>query len=210
VAAVRVPQQARSQRTRERLLAAAEALLAGREYGEVSVDDIVDRAHSSVGAFYKHFPGKREMLPLLLQRLEAQGSAQLAALLQDPRHARAALRPRLAALLGAIAAQYLLRRRLLRAFVAARFNAQLALRPADLDAARARMATMRDWLLECRAEIAHPQPEVAVRAGLYLVLQSLQTALLFEELPADLPASRLVDEAVGMLHAYLEAVPARG
>lgn len=206
----RVPQQARSQRTRERLLAAAESLLAEREYAEVSVDDIVDRAHSSVGAFYKHFPGKREMLPLLLQRLEEQGGEQLAALLRDPRHARAPLRARIAALLGAIAGQYLVRRRLLRAFVSARFNAQLALRPGDIDAARARMAAMRDWLLERRDEITHPQPEIAVRAGFYLVLQSLQTALLFEEMPAELPAARLVDEAVGMLGAYLQAPPATG
>jgi AcrR family transcriptional regulator len=206
----RLPQQARSQRTRERLLAAAESLLAEREYGEVSVDDIVHRAHSSVGAFYKHFPGKREMLPLLLQRLEAQGGAQLAALLQAPHLAGASLATRIAALIAALAAQYLPRRRLLRAFVAARFTAQLALRPADLDAARERMQAMRDWLLACREEIAHPEPAVAVRAGLYLVLQSLQTALLFEELPAELPPGRLAEEAARMLLAYLQAEPAAG
>ena len=48
----RLPQQGRSRLTRERLLDAAAALLAEREYGAVSVDDIVDRAHSSIGAFY--------------------------------------------------------------------------------------------------------------------------------------------------------------
>ena len=202
-----MPQQGRSRLTRERLLDAAAALLAEREYGAVSVDDIVDRAHSSVGAFYKHFPGKREMLPEILRRLEAQGSAALDALLQDPAHAAASLVPRIEVLLGAVAAHYLARRNLIRAFVAARFNAQLALRAEDVAAARLRMQAMRDWLLVRRREIAHPEPEVAVRAGLYLVLQSLQTALLFEDLPAELPASRLAREAGGMLAAYLRTPP---
>jgi AcrR family transcriptional regulator len=205
----RAPRQDRSRRTRERLLEATVSLLAERDYGEVSIDDIVDRAHSSIGAFYKHFPGKRELLPELLQRLEAQGSEQLATLLGEPQHAAASLPQRIGLLLGAMTQHHLQRRRLLRAFVAARFNAQLALRPADIAAARARMQAMRDWLLVRRREIRHPEPDLAVRAGLYLVLQSLQTALLFEDLPAELPPTRLTDEAARMLCAYLQVPPAR-
>lgn len=173
----------------------------------MSIDDIVDRAHSSIGAFYKHFPGKRELLPQLLQRLEAQGGEHLAAALRDPRHAGYGLRARISLLLGAITEHHLQRRRLMRAFVAARFTAQLALRPADVEATRARMQSMRDWLLACRDEIRHPEPAVAVRAGLYLVLQSLQMALLFEDLPDELPPERLADEAARMLCAYLQDGP---
>jgi AcrR family transcriptional regulator len=201
----RAPQQARSLQTRERLLAAAEALFAARDYAEVSVDDIVHAAHSSVGAFYKHLPGKREMLPLLLERLDSQGNAQLEGLLRDPALSRAPLAARVIALLEGVAGAFLARRRLLRAFVAARFTTQLLLRPADVATARARMQAMREWLLERRGEIAHPEPEVAVRVGLYLVLQSLQTALLFEDLPAELPATRVVAEASQLLLAYLRS-----
>jgi AcrR family transcriptional regulator len=195
-------------RTHERLLEAAEALLAERDWGEVSVVDIVDRAHSSVGAFYKHFPGKTELLPLLLRRLDTGAAASLAALFADPRWTNSALDERVGVLVDAMAEAYLKRRRLIRAFVAARFTTQLQLGPVEVAAARARMEALRDWLLRSRAEIRHPEPEVAVRAGLYLVLQSLQTALLFEELPAELPPARLVQEARRMLLAYLTAPPA--
>jgi len=200
---VRAPRQSRSLRTHERLLDAAEALLAERDWGEVSVADIVDRAHSSIGAFYKHFPGKTQLLPLLLQRLDAGAAEALAALFKDPRWTDSTLDERVGVLVDAMAGAYLRRRRLMRAFVAARFTAQLQLGPAEVAAARARMQSLRTWLLLSRAEIRHPEPEVAVRAGLYLVLQSLQTALLFEDFPAELPPERLVLEARRLLLAYL-------
>jgi hypothetical protein len=44
---------------------------------------------------------------------------------------------------------------------------------------------------------------MAVRVGVYLTLQSLQTALLFEQFPADLPPRRVVAEAERMLLNYL-------
>jgi len=169
----------------------------------VSVADIVDRAHSSTGAFYKHFPGKSELLPLLLQRLDAGVAAVLESLFADPRWADSPLAERVDVLVEAMAGAYLERRRLVRAFVAARFTAQLQLGPEEVAVARARMQSLRDWLLLSRAEIRHPEPEVAVRAGLYLVLQSLQTALLFEDFPAELPPERLVIEARRLLLAYL-------
>jgi AcrR family transcriptional regulator len=59
-----------ARRNRERVLEAANALLAIRGV-EVSVDEIAQRAHVGVGTLYRNFPTKRELLEaLLVARIE--------------------------------------------------------------------------------------------------------------------------------------------
>jgi AcrR family transcriptional regulator len=68
--APRTPRQARSVRTRDGLLRAAEALFIERGYAGVTADDIADAAGVSVGAFYNYFRNKRQILmALALTRL---------------------------------------------------------------------------------------------------------------------------------------------
>src|SRR5690606_36160352 len=57
--------QARSRRTQEKLLAAAERLLARRVLDSLTVADIAGEAGVSVGAFYARFEGKQALVPLL-------------------------------------------------------------------------------------------------------------------------------------------------
>jgi hypothetical protein len=76
-------------------------------------------------------------------------------------------------------------RNILRACVAARFTNELMLSRSQVDQTREQLRSAQEWLLECREEITHDDPVVAVRVGFYSTLQSLQTALLFENLPED-------------------------
>lgn len=62
------PRQGRSQETLDRLLDAAEELLATRGFDEITVPEIASRAKSSVGAFYARFKDKNGMLHALHQR----------------------------------------------------------------------------------------------------------------------------------------------
>jgi hypothetical protein len=96
-----------------------------------------------------------------------------------------------------------LRRNILRACVAARFTNELMLSRSQVDQTREQLRSAQEWLLECREEITHDDPVVAVRVGFYSTLQSLQTALLFENLPEDLPISTLVSETARLLTGYL-------
>jgi AcrR family transcriptional regulator len=77
---VKPPQQARSQKTLERLLDAAEELIAERGVASVTVSEVVRRAGSSVGAFYARFPDKDALLATLHERscAEALATAELA------------------------------------------------------------------------------------------------------------------------------------
>ncbi len=59
---VRVPQQARSRRTRERILAAAVAAFEEGGYDETTTAAIARRAGIGVGTLYGYFPDKRALL----------------------------------------------------------------------------------------------------------------------------------------------------
>jgi AcrR family transcriptional regulator len=72
---IRPPAQGRSQRTLDRLLDAVEALLAERPFDQVSVQEIVQRAGSSIGAFYGRFPHKEAVLHALHERYVAESRA---------------------------------------------------------------------------------------------------------------------------------------
>src|SRR5499433_1449462 len=77
------PKQARSERTLQRLLDAAEALIKEKGHAAVSIPEIARRAGSSVGGFYARFRDKNELLRALeerhfieiLQRVEALADA---------------------------------------------------------------------------------------------------------------------------------------
>jgi AcrR family transcriptional regulator len=204
-ASPRAPRQARSQRTLERLLDAMESLLERHEPADITVEAIVARAHVSVGAFYKRFASKQDLLPLLLTRLQSQSRVRLQAALDEARWQDARFLERIDALIDMVAEAHVQRQRIIRACVTGRFTATLQMSPQDIADARAHMEMMRAWLLARRDEIRHTEPELAVRIGLYMCLQSLQTALLFENLPPEVTRESIVREAKRMLGAYLLA-----
>ena len=204
---LRPPLQDRSRRTVDRLLEALEALLQEREAVDITVDDITERAHVSVGAFYKRFSSKQDLLPLLLSRLQESSRVYLQETLQAEQWKGRGLADRIDALIELIANAQIRERRILAAFIAGRFSSTLQMTGEDVAAARDNMRLMGDWLLACRDEIRHDSPEMAVRIGLYLCLQSLQTALLFESLPPPITPEQIVSEAKRMLRRYLTGSP---
>jgi AcrR family transcriptional regulator len=193
------PRQSRSRQTEARMLAATESLLAEREFETLSIDEIVARAHTSVGAFYKRFGSKRELLKALLGQLQTQLNENAPKELPT----QLSLSERIAAVIDANARAYVQRRHLVRACVAAHLKAELKLNADERARARAQQRTLEQWFLGRREEIAHPQPEVAVRMGFYLTLQSLQMSLLLGERPADLSVEDITAEAKRMLTCYL-------
>ena len=58
----RPPQQSRSRETLDRILDAAEQVLAEKAFGEATLAEIMDRAGVTVGAFYRRFPDKNALL----------------------------------------------------------------------------------------------------------------------------------------------------
>jgi AcrR family transcriptional regulator len=69
---LRAPKQTRSQATADRLVDAAEALIAERALGDVSVADILRRAAVSAGSFYARFGSKDALVRHLADRFWAR------------------------------------------------------------------------------------------------------------------------------------------
>ncbi|MDP3939706.1 MAG: TetR/AcrR family transcriptional regulator [Deltaproteobacteria bacterium] len=59
---LRQPQQARSRKTREKIVQAAEDLFESKGYEATTTNSIARRARASVGTFYLYFPDKRAVL----------------------------------------------------------------------------------------------------------------------------------------------------
>ncbi len=68
-AGVEAPKQERSRRSYNRMLEATAELLAHRPFDEISVDEIVERAGYTKGAFYHRFDSKATLLRHLVARL---------------------------------------------------------------------------------------------------------------------------------------------
>ena len=71
----RPPRQRRSAATLDRIVRAAEELLAERSFEEATVDDIVARAGSSKGSFYSRFADKEALLAYLGGECTARAKA---------------------------------------------------------------------------------------------------------------------------------------
>lgn len=198
---LRPVRQDRSLRTQERILAAMEALLADAAGDEITMERLAERAHVSVGAIYKRFQGKDSLLPLVLERVNAQQFELLRAFLAQPHWPEVGLAERIHAMLQAFAASQQARARLIRALVVGHWQS------ADGTAMEARSAellgTVHAWLSERTEEIRHPDPRLALSLGLFATLQSLQTAVLFDRIPPALGLEAFVAEMARMFCGYL-------
>jgi AcrR family transcriptional regulator len=159
---VRPPQQARSQETLDRILAAAATLVAEKGFEDTPVSEIVARARSSVGAFYARFPDKHALLHALSARFVEEGMATADAALDSRRWAGYA-----ASEIVASVVRFLVR--IYREQGQDRLSTYVEDRVSGL-------------LLERVDEIRAPDPERAIRFGLTFVFCTLENVMLFGEL----------------------------
>jgi len=205
------PRQARSSATLDALLEAADRLLEQHHFEDISITMILELAEVSVGSFYARFHSKEDLLPHLYTAYSDDLAGRMAGWLDPERWQGKDLASRLRELLHLAVANYRGRRGLLRAVALLarsrpRAVAKSALRERD-DQYRAAAAL----LLQCRAEIRHPDPEVAVSAGLFFALAACRDKILFAEAPhpasVKLSDTQLADELARALHAYLTTKP---
>jgi AcrR family transcriptional regulator len=201
---VRPPRQARSQETLDRILDAAEALVAEKGFENATVAELVRRADSSVGAFYARFRDKEGLLYALYERYFEQAMATADAALDPGRWEGATIPEILHAVVPFLVSVYREREGLIRAFVM-RNHADPAFR-ARRDRLSHRVHDGLTRLLLARsAEIRHPEPARAAAFGLDLVVSAIESAVLFDELRStvELPDDRLAAELTRAYLSYL-------
>jgi len=177
---VRPPQQARSQRTLDRLLDAAEALVTEKGFDDTPVAEVARRADSSVGAFYSRFKDKDGLLYALYERWLVEATATADAALDPARWEGATIAEILSTVVRFLVEIYRERGGLIRAFV---------LRNHVDPAFHARQERLSHYisdrlcaLLMARSdEIARTDPERAAAFGLTLIFSALESVMLFGE-----------------------------
>jgi len=170
---VRPVRQERSERTLQRLLDAAEAVIEEKGFADASVADIAARAGCSVGTFYRRFHDKHGLLHALDERLGEEFRATMERAVDPARWEGACIREIIEAyLLFALEVgppRAALRRA---AILMAMRDPAFAERQMRLD--RELHERLRSLLQARRTEIRHPDPEIAID----VVLEQLRAMLL--------------------------------
>ena len=173
------PRQARSHASRDRIVDAAEALLAERGLAGLSVAAVLGRAGVSVGAFYARFGGKPALVRHLGERFWARARDEWADRLDPARwigQSAAAIVERVVGdAVGAHRRQWAELRALVEYGLSAP-EAHLLKQARELDGFVA--GRLSALLLARRAEIAHPEPAIAVELGYLQLVGTLRTLVL--------------------------------
>jgi AcrR family transcriptional regulator len=178
---IRPPRQARSQETLDRILDAAETLVAQKGFEDTPISEIVRRADSSVGAFYARFHDKEGLLHALYERYYEEAVATTDATLAPDRWEGAETSELIEAVIPFLVSIFRERRGLMRAFVV-RNHTHPEFQARQQRLSHYVIARLSALLLERRGEIAHPDPERATRFGFMLVFSALETMILFGEM----------------------------
>jgi AcrR family transcriptional regulator len=170
---IHAPQQARSRETLERLLDAAEAVIAEKGVEGASVAEIARRADSSIGAFYARFHDKEGLLRYLFERFDEQADATARAALDPARWEGVPLRQAFETMLRFLVDVLHEKRGLLAAMVA-RMPSSPSVGLLG-ERTLARVAELVVTLVQARrATTTHPDLERAVHTATWMVLGALE------------------------------------
>lgn len=179
----RPPQQERSADTLHRLLCAAEDLLQTRRFEDLTIMDIVERAQSSVGAFYARFRSKENLLFELQRRLYRDLIASLEAAVVSEPWTTADLDDQIEATIRFGVRSYRERRGLFRAIIVGTYHVP-EIRDRAVEYNRCVMNIVAGaWLKS--AAICHPEPEKAARICVLIAVSMLREWLIFGEVWSD-------------------------
>ncbi len=177
------PKQARSERTLQRILAAAEELIEEKGLADASIPEIVRRARSSVGGFYARFKDKNELLRALEERFFREMSVLVDELADVGRWRQASL-PAIVQGLGAELVRIARERRNLIAAFLHRATSDETTR-AEALRFRASVSERIGRLVLARPErLGHPDPEIAVDLGVQFAFALMLQMVLVGEVRA--------------------------
>jgi len=174
------PKQARSERTLQRLLDAAEALIKEKGHAAVSIPDIARRARSSVGGFYARFRDKNELLRALEERHFIELSERVEALADARRWRNASTADIVEAAVDELVTITRERRQMIAAFLV-RAIEDPVIREGGLRFRRRVEERIGALLLPRRAEMSHPNPALAIDLGIQTAFALMQQHVLIEE-----------------------------
>ena len=203
--------QARSHRSLDRILKATRELLSEKEFHEVTVSEIVRRSGTSSGAFYLRFRSKEALLPALYEAYSRELPQEATVWKDRSTWGERSLGVRVAKMVRFVVRDYRATRLFMRplALYCRQHPSQIGLASRQFSADKHREACA--FLLECRDEIAHPSPELAVDLIAYFVPAIGRDKILFGDAPhassIEVSDAALEEELIRMALAYLRGGP---
>lgn len=209
---VKPPRQERSQQTLERIIDAAEGLILEQGLENTTIKDVARRAESSVGAFYARFADKEALLRTVFDRFCEQAEATIDMALAPEQWKDTPFDQLMATGVAFLIRVFRERGKLLSAF-SVRAAADPALSSVGQRLA-IRLCVRIGELLAARDEqLTHPDPDVAIRTFVWLVLSALEARALYnfdDNDPAALDERQLNQELTRIGLAYLAISPTTG
>lgn len=200
--------QTRSAETRDRILAATEALLREKPFDSISVAEIARRAGSSIGSLYHQFGDKDALLPELYRRHCHEVIVAVDRLVADERASGSSLAGLVTTIVDRFVDLHRRQRGLLRALVLRSHAAPEQRAKERPDAMERILPRIADLIASRRGEITHPKPRAAARLGVLALLATLRERLLFPTTSARslaIPERSLAHELRRLLLAYLSS-----
>ena len=184
------PQQSRSQETLDRILDAAEQVLAEKAFGEATLAEIMERAGVTVGAFYRRYPDKNALLRHLDERFFGEMLAKAEQFFDPAKWGGASAREIIDEFAREAVEVYTARRGLLRSLFL-RARADTVLQQSALNVNAQFIARLREMLLPRVAEMTHPDPERGIELGFMMMIGALRELVVFGEIWPSPPAHTL-------------------
>ncbi|MGC4046381.1 MAG: TetR/AcrR family transcriptional regulator [Armatimonas sp.] len=209
---LRPTKQVRSSQTLDRILIATRDLLQEKEFEEITIAEIVQRAKSSCGAFYARFPSKEALLPALYDAYSRNLPTEATVWGDPSTWGERSLTVRVAKFVRFVIRDYRATRLYMRplALYARQHPQNISLENRQLSSEKHRASCA--FLLECRNEITHPDPERAVDLVAYFIPAIGRDKILFGDAPhassVAIDDMALEEELVCMALSYLGGTPA--
>jgi AcrR family transcriptional regulator len=196
----RVPRQARSRERLQRMLDAADALLASEGAEALTTTRVAEAAGVSVGSLYQYLPDKGAIVEALAGRYLAEFEGLMERMVEEARANPAEWNDPVGRLLDAFAQRYRARPGYRALWFGRHLNEEL--RAADRDNKLALASALRRILVVLGVAADGARLEVVARTGVLVADALLQEA--FRDDPAG--DSELIGEAKRILRLYLDDV----
>jgi AcrR family transcriptional regulator len=205
--ALRPARQARSRQTLDRILQATRELLHEKKFEAITVAEIVQRARSSCGAFYARFPSKEALLPALYDAYSDELRTEATVWSDPSAWGERSLAVRVARMVRFVIRDFRATRPILRPLALYARQRPGAISPEARRIRREKHHAACAFLLECRDEITHPDPERAVDLAAYFMAAIGRDKILFGDAPhassVEIEDAALEEELIRMTLAYL-------
>lgn len=177
------PQQERSFKTMNKIMDAAAEILQTKNFEQISINEIVERAGVSVGAFYGRFRDKDGLLEALDERFFTCFEAEVINLVSAPGWTQTPVSNILEGLCSLLVKTYSRQTGLLRSLnLKARLYDDQRFRKREQKAWNDLFPRLQQALLAKCDEFKHPDPQVAIVFGFQQMFFTLREILLWEPL----------------------------